>query len=184
MQQDIRSRIHALISAMMLSVVATTAGWSQSLTWLGTLGGIESQARGVSADGAVVVGWAKNASSHNRVFRWTQAGGMENLNLTYASQLSPGSYLEHAEAISPDGRYTLGKGYNAATRRWEAFLLDTGPRVPRTTAMWTATAVWTTPICLPCCSRLARVAKGLCLSQRHNLFQAGNRSVPDESLRG
>jgi hypothetical protein len=32
-----------------------------------------------------------------------------------------------ARAISPDGRYIVGEGYNAATRRsQEAFLLDTG----------------------------------------------------------
>jgi hypothetical protein len=29
-------------------------------------------------------------------------------------------------AISPDGRYIVGWGYNAATGREEAFLLDTG----------------------------------------------------------
>ncbi|CUU02350.1 probable extracellular repeat, HAF family, partial [Armatimonadetes bacterium GBS] len=104
--------------------------WTQTggMVDLGTLGGVQSWARSVSADGEVVVGWAWNASNQLRAFRWTQAGGMEDLNLTYASQLSPGSYLEHADAISPDGRYILGKGYNVATRRWEAFLLDTGPR--------------------------------------------------------
>jgi uncharacterized membrane protein len=96
-----QSRFKALLSACVLSLIAT-AGWSQSLTWLGTLGGNESrllvfppmapwwsaglttpqcrgvpfagrrlgacktsvccwaadwsEARGVSADGAVVVG--------------------------------------------------------------------------------------------------------------------------------
>jgi hypothetical protein len=34
--------------------------------------------------------------------------------------------LEWATAISPDGRYIVGWGYNAATGRDEAFLLDTG----------------------------------------------------------
>jgi hypothetical protein len=51
---------------------------------------------------------------------------MEDLNTTYASLLTDGSVLEVASAISPDGRYIVGWGYNAATRRWEAFLLDTG----------------------------------------------------------
>jgi uncharacterized membrane protein len=45
----------ALTSACVLSLLATVA-WSQSLTWLGTLGGNWSWAYGVSADGAVVVG--------------------------------------------------------------------------------------------------------------------------------
>ncbi len=40
--------------------------------------------------------------------------------------LTPGSVLREARAISPDGRYIVGGGYNAATGRTEAFLLDTG----------------------------------------------------------
>jgi hypothetical protein len=51
---------------------------------------------------------------------------MEDLNTTYASLLTNGSVLVRAFAISPDGRYIVGSGYNAATRRGEAFLLDTG----------------------------------------------------------
>jgi hypothetical protein len=50
---------------------------------------------------------------------------MEDLNTTYAHLLTNGSVLEMASAISPDGRYIVGQGYNAATGRWEAFLLDT-----------------------------------------------------------
>jgi hypothetical protein len=52
-------------------------------------------------------------------------------DLTYASQLTDGSVLEVARAISPDGRYIVGWGYNAATNRTEAFLLDTGTGRPR-----------------------------------------------------
>ena len=166
-----QSRFKALLSACVLSLIAT-AGWSQSLTWLGTLpggnrseawgvsadgsvvvgsaqnaagydhpfrwtaaggmrdlgtlGGSESAAYGVSADGSVVVGKAQNAAGQGRAFRWTVGGGMEDLNTTYANLLTPGSYLGLATAISPDGRYIVGGGYNAATRRFEAFLLDTG----------------------------------------------------------
>jgi hypothetical protein len=50
---------------------------------------------------------------------------MEDLNITYAHLLTDGSVLLEARAISPDGRYIVGYGYNAATGRWEAFLLDT-----------------------------------------------------------
>jgi probable HAF family extracellular repeat protein len=93
---------------------------------LGTLpGSDESEARGVSADGSVVVGSARNAAGYARAFRWTAAGGMEDLNLTFAHLLTDGSELYRANAISPDGRYIVGQGYNAATRRAEAFLLDT-----------------------------------------------------------
>jgi probable HAF family extracellular repeat protein len=164
-------RLYALLSACVLSLIAT-AGWSQSLTWLGTLpggsssdawgvsadgavvvgratnaagrdrafrwtasggmqdlgtlGGDYSNALGVSADGSVVVGWARNAAGRDRAFRWTASGGMENLNTTYASLLTDGSELMEARAISPNGRYIVGWGYNAATGRYEAFLLDTG----------------------------------------------------------
>jgi probable HAF family extracellular repeat protein len=171
-------RMSALLSAMVLLFVATATSWSQSLTWLGTLGGVESVAYGVSADGRVVVGWALNDAGQRRAFRWTEsggmqvlgtlpgggwsyafgvsadgrvvvgsaitaagrwrafrwtaAGGMEDLNTTYARLLTPGSRLVRATAISPNGRYIVGYGYNAATRREEAFLLDTGAtrRVP------------------------------------------------------
>jgi probable HAF family extracellular repeat protein len=96
---------------------------------LGTLpGGDGSVALGVSADGTVVVGGATNAAGQVRAFRWTVDGGMEDLNTTYASLLTNGSLLARASAISPDGRYIVGWGYNAATGRAEAFLLDTGPR--------------------------------------------------------
>jgi probable HAF family extracellular repeat protein len=94
---------------------------------LGTLGGLRSSAYGVSADGAVVVGSAQNAAGQWRAFRWTALDGMEDLNITYANLLTNGSVLAWAYAISPDGRYIVGQGYNAATGRYyEAFLLDTG----------------------------------------------------------
>jgi hypothetical protein len=51
---------------------------------------------------------------------------MEDLNTTYASLLTNGSVLWVARAISPNGRYIVGEGYNAARGRNEAFLLDTG----------------------------------------------------------
>jgi probable HAF family extracellular repeat protein len=163
-----QNRFNALLSACVLSLIAT-AGWSQSITWLGvlpdgvysyafdvsadgavvvgwalnadwqrrafrwtasggmqdlgTLGGDESVAKGVSADGAVVVGWALNADWQRRAFRWTAAGDMEDLNTTYTSLLTNGSVLKDATAISADGRYIVGWGWNAAAGRDEAFLL-------------------------------------------------------------
>jgi probable HAF family extracellular repeat protein len=116
--------------AVVVGMAEDAAGQGRAFRWtaaggmqdLGTLGGGGSWAYGVSADGAVVVG-----ESEGRAFRWTAAGGMEDLNTTYANLLTLGSYLERATAISPDGRYIVGWGYNAATRRGEAFLLDTVP---------------------------------------------------------
>jgi probable HAF family extracellular repeat protein len=54
----------------------TASGGMQDL---GTLGGGRSEASGVSADGAVVVGWAYNAAGQERAFRWTVDGGMQDL---------------------------------------------------------------------------------------------------------
>ncbi len=131
MRRSTQTIERALYSALVMWLVAT-AGWSQSLTWLGTLGGNTSRAWSVSADGTIVVGDADDAANRFRAFRWrltdpnTGAGVMEDLNTTYANLLTPGSYLERAYAISPNGRYIVGWGYNAATRRYEAFLLDTG----------------------------------------------------------
>ena len=120
---------------------AVVVGWAYNATFyrafrwtasggmqdLGTLDGDRSLAYAVSADGAVVVGEARNAAGQYRAFRWTASGGIEDLNTTYASLLTNGSELFRAFAISPDGRYIVGQGYNAATRRTEAFLLDTIP---------------------------------------------------------
>ena len=123
--------------AVVVGWAQNAAGQRRAFRWtesdgmedLGTLpGGNDSSADAVSADGTVVVGWANNAAGQRRAFRWTASGGMEDLNTTYASLLTNGSQLWFAYAISPDGRYIVGYGYNAATRRQEAFLLDTGPR--------------------------------------------------------
>jgi probable HAF family extracellular repeat protein len=120
--------------AVVVGWAENAAGQSRAFRWteasgrmqnLGTLGGNRSEAYAVSANGAVVVGMAYNAANQRRAFRWTATGGMEDLNTTYASLLTNGSELYEARAISPDGRYIVGYGVNAATNRNEAFLLDT-----------------------------------------------------------
>jgi probable HAF family extracellular repeat protein len=116
------------------------AGYERAFRWengvmqnLGTLPGYtHSNARDVSADGSVVVGAAHDGAGLHRAFRWTASGGMEDLNTTYASLLTDGSELYEARAISPNGRYIVGWGYNAATSRYEAFLLDTQGTPPCT----------------------------------------------------
>jgi probable HAF family extracellular repeat protein len=144
--------------------------WTESggMQDLGTLGGQQSDAWDVSADGTVVVGRAQDSSNQWRAFIWREGIGMqalptpsgwsasvayalaadgtivgtaldasgqwhatrwttngfENLNQTYALLLG-GSRLIEARDISANGRYIVGTGYNAATGREEAFLLDT-----------------------------------------------------------
>lgn len=95
-------------------------GQAQNLGWLPLDGADGSIAYGVSDDGTIVVG-----NSDGRAYRWTPERGMENLNTVYAHLLTDGSQLHSANAVSADGRYIVGRGYNAATNRSEVFLLDT-----------------------------------------------------------
>jgi probable HAF family extracellular repeat protein len=84
-------------------------GFCQSLTWLGTLGGSESIASGVSADGQAVVGWAKVISGEGHAFLWTPAGGMRDLGTLpfYSSE-------SKALAISADGTVIVGASKNSS----------------------------------------------------------------------
>lgn len=103
MQWTYAKRAHVLVSAMVLSVAATTS-WSQSITWLGTLGGVESAAWSVSNE-AQVVGSVRFANGYNRAFRWVN-GNMYALIGTGISS--------EATGISADGTVIVGWNvYNA-----------------------------------------------------------------------
>lgn len=84
-----------------------------------------SQVYSVSCDGRIAVGIMYNQAEEPIAVRWSTSGA-ENLNLSYAALLTDGSVLLTARAISYDGRYIVGTGYNARTGRSEAYLLDTG----------------------------------------------------------
>jgi probable HAF family extracellular repeat protein len=75
------------------------------------LGGDESTAYGVSADGSVVVGAAENADGHWRAFRWTQAGGMQDLGTLGGDEST-------ANSVSADGSVVVGM----ATKKVEGFI--------------------------------------------------------------
>jgi probable HAF family extracellular repeat protein len=81
--------------------------------WLGTLGGDESEAFGVSMGGSVVVGRSKNADGRWRAFRWTQAGGMQDLGTL-------GGDESMAYGVSADGSVVVGAAKNA-DGHWRAF---------------------------------------------------------------
>jgi probable HAF family extracellular repeat protein len=110
---------NALTITTVLALLATVTGWSQqpSLTWLGTLGGTESRANGVSADGRVVVGQARNAAGWWRAFRWTASGGMQDLGTL-------GGAESVASGVSADGQVIVGESRNTAgfvrAFRWTA----------------------------------------------------------------
>ena len=106
-------------SFLLAAAVTSIQADAQSLTDLGTLGGDESGAAAVSADGSVVVGEASNASGDGRAFRWTVAGGMADLG-TFGGDSS------QAYAISANGFVVVGRAKNAVGKylafRWTAAL--------------------------------------------------------------
>lgn len=85
-----------LLCANLLTVDA------QSLYWLGTLGGSRSDAYGVSADGRVVVGSARDAEERTRAFRWTRHEGIQPL------ETLPASTYSEARGVSADGSVVVG----------------------------------------------------------------------------
>lgn len=101
---------------------------------IGTLGGAQASARGVSADGNVVIGFsaiANNAGSH--AFRWTADGGMQDLGTLGGT----GSF---AVDLSDDGSVIVGSSqpegntFQRAFRWTEATgMVDLGTLDGRTT---------------------------------------------------
>jgi probable HAF family extracellular repeat protein len=84
----------------------TASGGMQDL---GTLGGNESFAYGVSADGSVVVGYTDNAVGP-RAFRWTASGGMQDLGTL------PFGNWSVAYGVSADGSVVVGGGSKSVGR--------------------------------------------------------------------
>jgi len=106
------------------------AMWRASNNWapelLANLGGSAGEAWDIR--GGIIIGFSTTPSGERRAVRWqlgTATAQVEDLNQTYAALLTDGSVLRSANAFSANGRYIVGSGYNAATGRDEAFLLDT-----------------------------------------------------------
>jgi len=91
-----------------------------------------SEAFDITDDGNTIVGYRNIPRGSPpqpvpRAARWvkTSSGWVhQDLNQVYASLLRDGSELQVAYAISPDGQYIVGWGYNGTRRRQEAFLLS------------------------------------------------------------
>jgi probable HAF family extracellular repeat protein len=81
--------------------------WSvdDGFTDVGTLGGPESEARGVSDSGSAVVGFATNSASELRAFLWTKADNMKDLGTL------SGDTGAWANGISGDGQVVVGASY-------------------------------------------------------------------------
>lgn len=104
--------------------------WREANNWqpeqLAHLGGNAGEAFDIRGD--MIVGFSALPNGQRRAVRWRVSSAtteVEDLNQTYAALLSDGSRLSRANGISANGRYIVGQGYNAATGRDEAFLLDT-----------------------------------------------------------
>lgn len=81
---------------------------------LGTLGGLDSTALDVSADGGVVVGMAYTRQGQRHAFRWTPQTGMQDLG---SLSISAGS---EALGVSANGSVVVGTTATP-TGSWEAF---------------------------------------------------------------
>jgi hypothetical protein len=100
-----QNRFNALLSACVLSLIAT-AGWSQSLTWLGTLGGTIAM---LMMFPPTAPWWSAGLTTPHgsRAFRWTASGGMQDLGTL-------GGYWSWAYGVSADGAVVVGRARNAA----------------------------------------------------------------------
>ena len=74
-----------------------------------------SSARGVSADGAVIVGSSKNINDFTEAYMWTQGTGIQGLGF-----LAPNFPSSTAFAVSADGSVIVGASANS-NRDGEAF---------------------------------------------------------------
>jgi probable HAF family extracellular repeat protein len=135
-----RPRAASASGDVIVGVAKDAQGRDRAFRWRQTTGTVDlgalvstSSAWDVTGDGGTVVGYSPNAFGLPRAVRWDANGNIEDLNVAYANLVRDGSYLIEARAISLDGRFITGYGYNAQTGLMQAFLLDTGnvPSPPR-----------------------------------------------------
>ena len=92
--------------------------WTQSGGFQFNIAGNFSEGNAVSGDGNFIVG-----DNGGGAFRFSTAGGLEQLNQIYSNLLTPGSDLFTAIGVSPDGQFIVGQGTNGATNQDEGYLL-------------------------------------------------------------
>lgn len=92
--------------------------WTEAdgMTGLGTLGGYQSKALAVSADGTSIVGWSVNTAGRTEAFIWTEENGMVGLG-----DLPGGSTKSEATDVSGDGSIVVGYS-RGETYSYEAFI--------------------------------------------------------------
>ncbi len=103
----------ALINCVLLTYTVA----AQQLIWIGTLGGVRSEIRDVSADGRYVVGRSQADDGKYYPFRWD----MESK--TFENPGSFGGRVSIALGISADGRFVVGYSQDSSDKL-HAFLWD------------------------------------------------------------
>lgn len=106
------------LAYVLLAVVAFHSGWAKAqgasgLLGLGTLGGADSNAFGVSANGTVVVGHSRPAAGFPHAFRWTNAGMVDLGTL--------GGGESGAFGVSADGSVVVGYSFTAGNTEIHPF---------------------------------------------------------------
>jgi probable HAF family extracellular repeat protein len=118
-------RLRATVTLAVALITFFAAGSARangySFTPLGFLPAADfSIARGISADGSVIVGWSSSASGTEEAFRWTNAGGMVGLG-----NLPGGTFGSFASGVSTNGSVIVGSSPSSGTPR-EAFRWTSG----------------------------------------------------------
>ena len=106
------------LGLVLASLAEAPAAYAAPLfTGLGDLSGgsFRSDARGVSADGSVVVGAGRSAAGQE-AFRWSEATGMVGLG-----DFPGGNFSSGAQASSADGSVVVGDGRMGGTGPIQAF---------------------------------------------------------------
>lgn len=88
------------------SVFEHAAIWNQGWVDLGTLGGNDSYASGISEDGSVVIGSSRTSDGYIHAFRWTATTGLQDLGV-----LASG-FNSQAFGVSADGNIIIGWAQN------------------------------------------------------------------------
>ena len=113
-------------SFLVAAAGASIHAQGQSMTDLGTLGGNYSTAQAVSADGAVVVGRAHEASNQSRAFRWTSAG-MVDLGTLGGDFSAAYGVSANGAVVVGESRLANGDGGGDHAFRWtSAGMVDLG----------------------------------------------------------
>jgi probable HAF family extracellular repeat protein len=86
--------------------------------------GLSASAWGVSQDGNTTVGLYFAGSMRRAFVHKPSTGTMDLTSLASRALSGTGSRLESAVAVSRDGRFVVGQGWNGALQRLDGYILD------------------------------------------------------------